>query len=266
MSFRYELYHYIVKHVLGSNCPIANDMTLNRVLDVGTGTGLWALDMAREFPASKIYGCDVAPVIDNSQTRPNIYWGNADLLRGLPYSDNSFDLVHQRQLCVYIGERQWPLVARELYRLCRPGGKLCLIELLPTVTVASDIVSWHDCELSGRVAAVRCINDLIQQTLHKSGVRPEAVACLGDLLSITGFANVRHDTVELPRGDWAGQLGRCMLSYTHKLLIATVPAVAASTDTPRQEYEDMIEHAMPVLALGRASHRLHVFTAEKPLQ
>lgn len=32
------------------------------VLDVGTGTGLWALDMADAYPPTTVYGTDLSPV------------------------------------------------------------------------------------------------------------------------------------------------------------------------------------------------------------
>lgn len=33
-----------------------------RILDLGTGTGIWALDMADMFPSAEVIGVDIAPI------------------------------------------------------------------------------------------------------------------------------------------------------------------------------------------------------------
>ena len=33
-----------------------------RVLDVGTGTGIWAIEMGEQYPDSEVYGVDLSPV------------------------------------------------------------------------------------------------------------------------------------------------------------------------------------------------------------
>jgi tRNA1(Val) A37 N6-methylase TrmN6 len=36
-------------------CPMDEQKEIHRVLDVGTGTGIWAIDFGDEFPESKVY-------------------------------------------------------------------------------------------------------------------------------------------------------------------------------------------------------------------
>lgn len=33
-----------------------------RILDVGTGTGIWAIDMADSFPSAEVIGTDLSPI------------------------------------------------------------------------------------------------------------------------------------------------------------------------------------------------------------
>jgi SAM-dependent methyltransferase len=39
--------------------PIENP---RRILDIGTGTGIWAIDMADRYPSSKVHGIDLSPI------------------------------------------------------------------------------------------------------------------------------------------------------------------------------------------------------------
>jgi methylase of polypeptide subunit release factors len=33
-----------------------------RVLDIGTGTGIWAMDFGDEFPEAEVTGTDISPI------------------------------------------------------------------------------------------------------------------------------------------------------------------------------------------------------------
>lgn len=40
----------------------ANGSSPRRILDVGTGTGIWALEMGDRFPEARVYGIDLSPI------------------------------------------------------------------------------------------------------------------------------------------------------------------------------------------------------------
>ncbi len=42
--------------------PLTKEKPPRRVLDVGTGTGIWAIDFADEFPTSEVIGVDLSPI------------------------------------------------------------------------------------------------------------------------------------------------------------------------------------------------------------
>jgi methylase of polypeptide subunit release factors len=55
-----DLHHEIVLQMLERKlhkAPIANDP--QRILDVGTGTGIWAIDMADKYPSAEVLGVDL---------------------------------------------------------------------------------------------------------------------------------------------------------------------------------------------------------------
>lgn len=42
--------------------PFSRKNSPRKVLDIGTGTGTWAIDMGDEFPEAEIIGTDLSPV------------------------------------------------------------------------------------------------------------------------------------------------------------------------------------------------------------
>jgi SAM-dependent methyltransferase len=104
--------------------PLADAVTRiapepERVLDLGTGTGLAALFLAREFPRASIRGVDISEEMIAAARRKvgldpsgRVAFKVADAAH-LPYGDDSFDLVAQLNM---------PPFFAETARVLRPGG------------------------------------------------------------------------------------------------------------------------------------------------
>ncbi|RUP47263.1 S-adenosyl-L-methionine-dependent methyltransferase [Jimgerdemannia flammicorona] len=125
--------HYVLRHIMHGNfsAPMEEDLVEGiKVLDVGCGTGIWTLEMAREFPNSIFVGTDkfkVEPMSDNIP--PNATFLTADTLQGLPFEDGSFDYVFQRGMSISFRPKDWDIAMKELTRLTKPGGFLELFEI-----------------------------------------------------------------------------------------------------------------------------------------
>ena len=76
--------------------PIPKDRTLHRVLDVGTGTGIWAIDFADEHPESLVFGIDLSP-IQPSMIPPNVTFQVDDLEEQWTFTEK-FDLIYSRMM------------------------------------------------------------------------------------------------------------------------------------------------------------------------
>lgn len=104
----------------------------DRVLDVACGSGQLALIAARE--GAQVTGCDIATNwVERARARAKAEGLNAIFDEGdaeaLPYADASFDVVESLVGAMFAPRPE--LVAAELARVCRPGGKIAMANWTP---------------------------------------------------------------------------------------------------------------------------------------
>lgn len=92
-----------------------------KVLDVGTGTGIWAMDFADEFPEAEVIGVDLSPT-QPSWVPPNCRFEIDDVTQEWTYPENSFDYIHLRFMSGCF--KDWVSVYKQCYRCLKPGGIL----------------------------------------------------------------------------------------------------------------------------------------------
>ncbi|KAG6069900.1 hypothetical protein E4U16_007281 [Claviceps sp. LM84 group G4] len=92
---------------------------IHRVLDVGTGSGIWAIEFADQFPNASIVGTDLSPC-QPQWVPPNVCFEIDDATLEWTWSDNHFDFIHMRYIVG--GIEDWTALFKEAYRCCAPGG------------------------------------------------------------------------------------------------------------------------------------------------
>jgi trans-aconitate methyltransferase len=95
------------------------------VLDFGTGTGVWAIDFAEEFPDAEVIGTDLSP-IQPSWFPSNCRFEVDDAESEWLYGNQPFDYIHGRGMTGGIGD--WRKLVRQAYNNLQPGGWLELQE------------------------------------------------------------------------------------------------------------------------------------------
>jgi len=71
-----------------------NHETANLLADIGCGSGKWVIEVAEEFPTSKVFGLDLSPVTREAPKNCEFVIGN--LNEGLQFDDDIMDLVQSR--------------------------------------------------------------------------------------------------------------------------------------------------------------------------
>ncbi|KAL0577129.1 hypothetical protein V5O48_004843 [Marasmius crinis-equi] len=105
------------------------------VLDLGCGSGLWAIEAAKRWTESTVIGLDVKSI------QPKLYkvegfndlsrrlkWIQGNLLDGLPFPPDHFDLVRIARIGLGVPEDEWQKVLEEVLRVMKPGAVLEILE------------------------------------------------------------------------------------------------------------------------------------------
>ena len=168
------------------------------LLDVATGTGDLAIQLARRMPECTVTGIDLSQgMLDVGRAKVKaagldgrISFMQADCL-ALPFDDNTFDCV-----TVAYGVRNFERLAdgyREMARVLRPGGLLCVIELsTPRGWLTGPLYrlyTRHVIPLVGR---------MISKDVRAYSYLPESIAAVAqgeamlDLMRGAGFSDAHH--------------------------------------------------------------------------
>ena len=92
--------------------------TAPRILDIGTGTGIWAIDMGDTYPAAEILGVDISASVP-AFVPPNVQFEIDDVEDDWTYR-KPFDYIHSRYMAGSI--QDWPRFVRQCYDHLVPGG------------------------------------------------------------------------------------------------------------------------------------------------
>jgi Methyltransferase domain len=96
---RLELQHLVWKLCLNGRlhiAPVPEDV--HSVVDLGTGTGKWAMEFADAHPSAEVLGTDLSP-IQSTLAPPNCTFIVENVEHDWEFSE-PFDYIHSRMLCL----------------------------------------------------------------------------------------------------------------------------------------------------------------------
>jgi len=186
---RLDLHHHIFRLVLGGRlfrAPI--DVKPQRVLDFGTGTGIWALDFADEFPSATVIGTDLSP-IQPTWVSPNCKFYVDDVESEWLYRpEEAFDFIHARGMGGSIAN--WDALYRQAYTHLKPGGWIEMQEYEAWI--------WSDDDpLLAKCPYVAQWQQLCDEASMKFGRRLNVATEQKQNLIKAGFVDVQDDVYKV---------------------------------------------------------------------
>jgi SAM-dependent methyltransferase len=184
---RLDLLHHVFLLILNGRLFVSPVSNPQRVLDVGTGTGLWAMDAADEFPSAQVIGTDLSP-IQPGWVPPNVQFYIDDVENEWMYDeDDAFDLVHTRVMGGSIGD--WDKFVRQAYTHLKPGGWIELQEPQSWLT--------SDDDTKDRVTYTNQFQEKCVEAAAKFGKDINLAHTHKQRLLDAGFVDVREDVTKV---------------------------------------------------------------------
>jgi len=231
------------------------------ILDMGTGTGIWAVEMGDQYPSANVSGVDLSP-IQPSWVPPNVKFFVDDVESPWVQPENHFDYIHARHTVMAI--KNWPkLMERALFHL-KPGGWFELQEI-------HHKPQCHDNSMPAGHPVVEFWT-AVTAGLAALGVNLNATLDLADMLRAAGFVNVTTKIFQIPIGVWPkSKVLKVVGLYWRTILLDGVQPIALGPLTrglgwSKEEVEVWLVKVRQAYMEGRVHSYmpLHIICGQKP--
>jgi SAM-dependent methyltransferase len=186
---RLTLVHFLFKELVDDmlyRAPIIPAKT-HRILDFGTGTGIWAVEMAEDFPHMTVIGTDLSP-IQPTWMPINCEFHIDDIENTWAYGpEEAFDYIHGRSMAGSI--RDWENLLKQIQAHLNPGGWVELQEF--EIRVRCD---------DGTLEQAKIIKDWLQKVHEASmqfGKQMNVVETLRQKMLDANFVNVTDELIKV---------------------------------------------------------------------
>uniref|UniRef100_L2FAS6 Methyltransferase domain-containing protein n=1 Tax=Colletotrichum fructicola (strain Nara gc5) TaxID=1213859 RepID=L2FAS6_COLFN len=184
---RLDLQHHLALLTLGGKLGLAPPCDpaykVRRALDIGTGTGIWAIQFADDHPETEVLGVDLSPTQPDF-VAPNVKFEVDDIEDEWTYT-KPFEYIHSRHMTSSLADWKANIT---------PGGYLELQEA--EMAFLSD-----DDTLPADSALVR-FGELLRGAGTKFGRNFVVASELKGLMADVGFENVTLSKYKWPLGTW----------------------------------------------------------------
>ena len=254
---RLDFQHYMLRYALHGNfaAPVRSPASM---LDVGSGTGRWAMEMAVYFPDTNVVATDIVTPADEATAAPgfglekrpeNYTFVPGNVLNGLSFADGSFDFVHMRLLIFALPEAAWPKVIRELVRVTRPGGWIELVETGPQQNAGP---------------AMEMLVQWITAASERRGVNPLIGPRVADFLAGSGAANVNRRDIALPVGEYGGRIGKMAETDIFSVMSGVKPLVVSQGIASDEAYTAALTQARADINRYRCTLPFYLSFGQRP--
>ncbi|KAH7115544.1 S-adenosyl-L-methionine-dependent methyltransferase [Dactylonectria macrodidyma] len=179
LDLQHNLFLLTFDNKLGLSPPNLPEFKTGRVLDLGTGTGIWAIDFADEHPET-----ETDDDSNSSSVPPNLKFEIDDIDEDWTYSQ-PFDYIHSRMMNVSV--KNWP-------ENLTPGGYAELQDV--------DIFMQSDDNTLTKDHALRKWCVLLAKAAQEHGTPFIETDRLKHLMAGVGFVDVKETPFKWPTNRW----------------------------------------------------------------
>ncbi|KAH8692925.1 putative methyltransferase [Talaromyces proteolyticus] len=203
---RLDFLHHIHNMTFGGRlflAPIGDNP--QRVLDVGTGTGIWAINFADTYPSAEVIGIDLSG-IQPHWVPPNLHFQIDDIEAEWTFPHSQpFDFIKIRSMAGSIAN--WEVLLQQAYDHMAPGAWIEVQDF--EAWASTDDNSLPDD--SNYAEFQRLLDEASTKFGRKMNIAPHHKKAIID----AGFENVVADVKKVPLSPWAKdpklkELGRYM--------------------------------------------------------
>lgn len=191
---RLDIFHkvFTVARVSDGLIYAPHPTTDARFLDLGCGTGIWAIDVANKYPESFVLGVDLAAIQPSNHPKNCAFYAPFDYESPWALGENSWDLIHLQMGCGSV--TSWPSLYRRIFAHLKPGAWFEQVEI-------DFEPRCDDRSLDG--SALRSWYQYLKQATEDT-MRPIAHSARETMrhLQDAGFVEIDHQMVGLPLNPW----------------------------------------------------------------
>jgi SAM-dependent methyltransferase len=257
---RLILQHETFRQILDGRLLNAPLSMSGRVLDLGTGCGVWAAEFAAEHPTAEVVGIDNYP--QPLITAPfNCRFMAQDAEQEWQIGDAKFDIIHAR--LVPFHAKEVLAVLRRCYEHLNPGGYIEIQDMLPPLRTdeptaapehASKVIQW---------------DRLRNEAASRLGIDYSLVSRLPSKLHEAGFEDIHNLDLKLPIGPWMDdekmkEAGTTFLECLQRGKLDLSLDLLSHLGMEESQITDIVEQTGKELGVGKLYATVRFASARKP--
>ncbi|KAI1076969.1 S-adenosyl-L-methionine-dependent methyltransferase [Whalleya microplaca] len=257
LDYQHRLYTQVNN---GNLCISPIKENTRNVLDIGTGTGIWAIEFGLEHPGTRVLGVDLSP-IQPAYTPPNVTFEICDIEDEWSFSQK-FDFIHMRAMITCFKDPR-AVFAAALEAL-EPGGYF---------EVRDPILPFMFLTPPPEGSALKSWGEKLIEAASRTGRDWGAAVRWAEMLRDLGFINVteRREAIALspwPKGrqnkEYSILLQHDVLNMLEPVSMALFTRVLGWEPQRVRDFLELVKHDVRDTKLHAYSEGVHVY-GQKPV-
>lgn len=185
-----------------------------KILDVGTGTGIWAIEVGDQYPSAEVLGLDLSP-IQPQWVPPNVKF-MIDDVEDEWLNGSDWDLIHFRSMALIL--RNLQKAVDQTYKHLKPGGWVEFQE--------SHGMPFCDDGTMKDDDIMKLYYETCQKAMGLFGYDLDLGSKVGEYLECAGFKNITCLKKKTPLGTWPkDKTMRLIGLYTKEAALTSIKSV-----------------------------------------